>query len=173
MALSMDRDLLLGCALLLVIVYIGVFKKSELIRPLLIAAGLAVAWTFLAREEYGYNAPVTVIYSVNLYALFAWTLSMLLSYQIYKLLHRRFPVKKLWAKLLLYNSFYLPLLILFETVAYYNLGIVNLATAQYSGLPICNCLHAPHWMQLSYILMGSVYMILVYVSYRIGDRKHM
>lgn len=169
----MDRDLLLGGILLLVISYMMIFKRNDLVRPLLVATGLALAWTFIAREQYGYNAPVTVLFSLNLYALFAWILSMLFSYQLYKLLHRRFPVKQLWQKLLLYNSFYLPLLILLETVAYYNFGVVNLATSQYSGLPICDCIHAPQWMQLAYILMGSIYMMLVYFSYRIVARKHL
>lgn len=169
----MDRDLLLGGILLIVIAYILIFKKSQLVRPLLVATLLAVLWTFIAREQYGYNAPVTVMFSLNLYALFAWILSMLFSYQLYKILHRRFPVKRLWQKLLLYNSFYLPLLIILETVAYYNLGVVNLATSQYSGLPICNCIHAPHWMQLAYILMGSIYMTLVYLSYRVVARRHL
>ena len=48
-----------------------------------------------------------------------------------------------------------------ETISYHILEIRNLATANYKGLPICNCVHAPLWMQISYFIIGPLYFLVL------------
>ncbi len=168
----MTRDVLFGLILCCVILYVMLYRRQQLGRPLLLAAGVALVWTSLAHEQYGYNAPITTVFSINLYALFAWTLGLIASFQLYRLLNRRITPSNWWQKLLLYNSFYLPLLLLAETVAYHVFGVVNVATAAYRGLPLCDCLHAPLWMQLAYFMMGTVYISLVFITNRYHFTKY-
>ena len=42
-------------------------------------------------------------------------------------------------------------------MGYYLFNIHNIATSQFPGLPICNCIHAPTWMKIVYFSMGPVY----------------
>ncbi len=54
-------------------------------------------------------------------------------------------------------------LISVETIAYHLFGMQNLTAAAYPGIPICNCMHAQPWMQLSYFLLGPIYFIALKV----------
>ena len=49
------------------------------------------------------------------------------------------------------------LLILAEVLGYHVFEIRNAATGMYPGLPICDCIHAPPWMQAVYFALGPLY----------------
>ena len=59
-----------------------------------------------------------------------------------------------------FSFIYFFLLVTAEYLAYHHLNIQNISTSQYQGLPFCDCLHAPRWMQFSYFAMGPVFFIL-------------
>ena len=56
---------------------------------------------------------------------------------------------------------YAVAVVIAETVGYHLLGIHNIGTSQYVGLPLCDCLHAPIWMQIGYFSLGPLHWLLV------------
>ncbi len=130
-------------------------------KKLLLAFIVALIWMLIAHKEYSYNRNFASVFGINLFPLIAWTFSLLVMYIIYFHFERFLKNKTFLKKLLLFVAIYWPLLIFFETIFYHLFNLKNLATASYSGLPICNCLHAPHWMQLAYFLLGPIYFLLV------------
>ncbi len=127
---------------------------------LLFAIIIALSWSYFAREQYGYNKDILTFYGMSSFPAFAWASGLLANHMLYlkaehKLNHR---IKKhLVFRISAFSLFYIMVLLTMETVAYYVFDIKNIATSIYPGLPICNCLHAPRWMQGFYLLIGPIF----------------
>ena len=150
---------------LLAIPYLILSKRTSLLYPFAISSLISFIWVFLARNYYYYNYNFVVLWKINLFPLFAWALGLFSFYLAY-LHYEPFLIKKIgrgFIKMLaLFSALYLPLLILVEDIGYNFLDIHNLAAANYSGLPFCNCLHGPVWLKLAYFLMGPVFFTICY-----------
>jgi hypothetical protein len=91
-----------------------------------------------------------------------WGLGLFFSYLVYLIIIHGFKIRFLAPRFLIYIFVYWLLLLIAETFGYFVLNVHNVATSQYPGLPICHCLHAPLWMQISYFALGPIYFWLVH-----------
>ena len=114
----------------------------------------------IANNQYGYNRNVMTIFGLSSFPLFAWACGLFAAYLIYSHWEHKFKFVNFIKKTLLFIAFYWPLLISIETIAYHVFNIKNLSAAAYAGLPICDCIHAPLWMQISYLALGPLYFII-------------
>lgn len=144
------------------VAYLVVTRRQSLFLHFSVASALAATWAFLGRAEYGYNQPFLVVAGVNAFALFGWAAGLFACYLLFSHEERLRRVRGFGRQLLLFCVIYWPLLILAETLAYHAFGIHNLAAAAYPGLPICDCIHAPPWMQTLYFAMGPLYFSICY-----------
>lgn len=157
----MPKELVLLALLLGISGVITLKYRKILGRPLVIALLIGIVWSVLAKNEYGYSTNNVTVLGINLYPVLGWTVGLSVGYILFLSAQKVLSPKSWWAELLIFNAIYLPLLIVVETVAYHTFGVVNSATAEFAGLPICNCMHAPLWMQASYLLLGSIYFALL------------
>lgn len=155
-------DYVVITAFILLIPYIFLTQRESLKNHLLLALIIAFVWMGIARENYGYNREFITFLGFNLYALFAWAIGLFVVYLIYSHYEHFLKSKGYLHKLLLYIAIYWSLLILAETIAFHIFDIKNLYTSIYAPLPICNCIHAPRWMQTSYFLIGPIYFTISY-----------
>ena len=144
-------------AYLSTILYLVVTKRTNLFLHFTVASAMAAIWAFLGRSEYGYNQPFLVVDGINLFALFGWAAGLFASYLLFSHEEHVFRLKGFARQLGLFVAIYWPLLIAAETVAYHVFDIHNLAARAYPGLPLCDCLHAPRWMQALYFAMGPAF----------------
>ncbi len=132
-------------------------SKKTAFNYLMIASLVSIIWMFFANNQYGYNHKMLLLFGLNSFPLFAWATGLFLLYLLYSYLEIKLNLKNLITKTLFFIVLYWSVLIFAETVAYHVFNIKNVATAAYAGLPICNCLHAPPWMQISYFAIGPIY----------------
>ncbi len=158
----MSKEIFIVSLYIAIIAYVAVTRKKHYRLPAAVALGLATTWTLALGDLYYYNTASLTLASVNLYALSAWAAGLLIGYMLYSRARRIIKWRKSWQKLILFNLIYIPLLLAVETIAYHTFNVVNVGTSMYAGLPICDCIHAPAWMQLSYLIMGTVYLISVW-----------
>lgn len=151
-------DFLVMSVYILLFPYLYLTQRKEALNHLAVSSLIALAWVIFANSHYNYNFETLKIFGLNSYPLFSFAVGLFAGYILYS--HWEHKVKRWCSKLLLFSLIYWPLLILVETVAYYSFGIHNVATGIYAGLPICNCMHAPIWMQISYFLIGPIYFII-------------
>jgi hypothetical protein len=156
-SLFQDRaDLVLIISWLIVFVSVLICKRYTSFIHLIISTCIAFLWVYSARDYYGYNHSYYSLAGINLYPLAAWSLGL---YGVSEILNH-FEIDKNLVRLLIFTLFFWTLLILFETWAYHVIGIRNTSTGINSGLPFCNCIHAPVWMHVVYFSMGPVYYII-------------
>lgn len=146
-------DVLMGIIYLGILVYLLFFGRKKELYYLLIASVIAFIWVFVARSQYGYNQDMYVAFGLNFFPLFAWPVGLFASYLVYSRLNYK-------RKFLIFVVAYCSVLILMETVFYHVFDVKNLATAAYAGLPVCDCMHAPVWMQIVYFAMGPTYLLV-------------
>ena len=130
-----------------------------------LACLVASVWLFFSKDLYSYNQHFPTWGGINLFPLIVWLTSLFLFYFLYIVLENRFldklnPEQSFTRRFIFYAFIYWIFLLAVETFGYHVLNIHNLGTGQYSGLPICNCIHAPVWMQVSYFMMGPIYFML-------------
>lgn len=155
-------DYVVIAAYLLIIPYILITQRKSLYYHFVVASLVALVWMLIAKGEYGYNRDFLIVFDINLYPLFAWAIGLLGAYVIYSHYEHILKEQGFLRQFLLFVAFYWPLLISVEAIAYHIFNIRNLATAAYSGLPICNCIHAPRWMQAAYFAMGPIFFAICY-----------
>jgi hypothetical protein len=131
----------------------------------ILALLVAGVWLLFSKDLYSYNRHFMVIKGVNLFPLIIWLLGLFLFYFLYIFLEDKFwdrfnPSRTFWRRFFLYTLLYWVFLLTVESFGYHVLNIHNLGTSQYPGLPICDCIHAPVWMQVSYFMMGPIYFML-------------
>ena len=147
----------------LIIPYLVLTQRKVLFYHFIVALALGLIWMLIAKNEYRYNQDFLTVAGINLYPLFAWAVGLFLVYVIYSHYEHILNEQDFVQKLLLFTIFYVVLLITVETIAYHLFNIQNLAAAAYSGLPICDCIHAPHWMQAAYFAMGPIFFSVCYI----------
>lgn len=125
---------------------------------------LSFLWTISAREYYQYNYNFLEVFGINLFPLLMWTFGLYFIINIFFNLEKKWKITNFYLRFLSFSFVYFVGLIFLETAGYYLLGIHNLPTSTYPGLPICNCMHAPHWMQTIYFLMGPLYFLFCYLA---------
>jgi len=117
-----------------------------------IAFLISFFWVLFAKEQYLYEGKNFIIFGINMYSLFAWTFGLFLSIYVFE---KIIKIKK--NQFLYYFIFYLFALLFVETVFYHIFNVKNSVGANFSGLAICDCLHAPTWMKAVYFFMGPLY----------------
>ncbi len=156
-------DIVLIVSYFVLIIYLLISKRKLLLFHLAIASLLSFLWLLIAYQEYNYNQDFLIILGLNTFPYFAFSLGLFALYLIYSHYEYKFKNKSYLRELLLIILTYFPLLIIVETIAYHLFNIQNIASEMYAGLPICNCLHARRWMQISYFLMGPLYFSIIYL----------
>ena len=142
---------------LFLVPYLIFTKRFNSIVYISISLIVSLIWMLFANDLYKYEGYNINILGLNSYPLIAWTLGLFGMYILFK---QHEPSKKFIKNLVLFSISYTIVLLFLETVAYHIFEIRNAATAGYPGLPLCNCLHAPPWMQISYIMMGPIYFLI-------------
>ncbi|MBN2566742.1 hypothetical protein JXB02_01495 [Candidatus Woesearchaeota archaeon] len=141
---------------LLLYPYLHFTGRKRLIRMVLIGTAFALVWVAIAGDIYQYAFTSPMIGTFNTFAFLAWSLG--LAYLGVIMTHAekrwRLPFRM---RLLLFTLPYWLLLMTLETIAYHVWGYQNLPTGSYPGLPVCDCIHAPRWMQAVYLSMGPVF----------------
>ena len=158
----MRPDKVVMASFVLAFPYLMITRRSALSYHLLVSSSIALAWTAIARKEYGYARQFFSLFGLNAFPLFAWAAGLFATYLIYSRYECLLQEKSYIRKLALFSLIYWPLLIAVETAAYHLFDIRNIAAAAYSGLPVCDCLHAPLWMQAAYFLMGPLFFSICY-----------
>ena len=146
-------DHILMCSWIFIFFYLLQQRRIEAFLHLLLATLMASIWVHFAKDYYGYKYDYLTIFGMNSLPLMAWTLTLLCVGE----LCNQLPFKKKIFKYLIFVPTFWILLILFETVAYHVLEIRNTMTSNFIGLPYCDCIHAPVWMQVVYFTMSPVY----------------
>ena len=150
-------------AYFLAIPYLLLTERKILLYHFLVSSLIAIGWMLIAKKEYGYNYDFITVAGINFYPLFAWAVGMFAIYIIYSHYEHILKEQGFLRKMLLFVAFYWPWLIVVETVGYHMFNIHNLTTASYAGLPLCDCIHAPIWMQISYFLLGPIFFAICYL----------
>ncbi len=159
------QDYLVIGVYLLIIPYLVISERKTAFYHFLAASLVSLIWIIIAKNQYGYNQNFLTILGLNTFPLFAWAVGLFAMYLFYSYFEH-FKILKgkgFIRKIILFCIFYFPILIIMETSGYYLFNIHNLTTANFPGLPICNCLHAPGWMQISYFALGPVFFAICYV----------
>lgn len=153
--------------ILAIIVYLSLYayliltKRKADIAYLLISSILAISWITFAKNDYNYDRGMIHIFGLSAFPLFAWATGLAALYLLYYDIEQIFMENNGWLKrFVLFTVLYFFFIITLETIAYHVFGIRNVATRIYPGLPICDCIHAPKWMQLSYFLIGPIYFLI-------------
>lgn len=163
LALFLRADLWIIGVFCFLIPYCYFTNRDALIRVLGVSFVVSLAWMGFAKEMYNYSLGFVSLFGINLYALFSWTCGLFAVYVMY--LHYEGVVKKysFWIRFLIFSMFYIVVLLLAEWSFYHYFGIQNAMTTMYSGIPLCNCLHAPFWMQVGYLLLGPLFFLIMSV----------
>ena len=138
--------------------YLVATGRRHLIQGHVVAIVCSLAWMFYGGDIYGYRDRYLYIGDISVYPLAAWAMCFSLSLVLSN--HWRFRVPSWWKAFLAYCIVYWIIVLGYETIAYHLLGIRNPATVGYPGLPICDCIHAPLWVQVSYLSMGPLYYLV-------------
>lgn len=132
--------------------YLWTTGRAHLLRDFCLATILGWGLVFFFASFYTYEPSFL---GLSLFPLFAWPLGLFST----KLFQNNWAPKKY--PLLSFLLIYWGLLIFEEIVGYHFLGIQNIGTAMYAGLPFCNCLHAPWFMQFAYLVIGPLYFFVL------------
>lgn len=168
----MSKEIILLSFYIAILAYVLIARKSQMFLPAIVAFAIGLVWTAMVGDIYGYNTHTVTFLGINIYALIAWSVGLLIVYGLYLIARKVVRVSKGWPELALFNALYIPLLIAVETVAYHGFNVVNVATSSYRGLPLCDCMHAPAWMQASYLLMGTVFFLAVWLCLKVAGSRN-
>lgn len=134
--------------------------NENLARHFLVSFIVVAAWMIIVKDQYYYNYNFFEIFGISLFPLVIAPIGLLFIYIIYSSLVVHLKLNNLFSRFSFFVFIYWVMLILAETIGYHGLSINNLGTANYPGLPMCDCIHAPGWMQLGYLLIGPIYFII-------------
>jgi len=136
-------------------------NKKQWLPYLGVALTISVIWNLFASSQYGYNQTFLSIGPISIFPLLAWMIGLFSLHILYISILPRTSFEGFTKQLLFYIALYWPILLIAETIGYHSLNIKNSAAAQYPGLPFCDCLHAPLWMQIAYLMIGPAYFLCV------------
>ena len=143
------------------------FMRKNLFKYLTLAFVISLIWQIINGQNYLYKYDLPRFFHINIYTLFIWAIGLFGIMVVYDFVEYKFKIKHLAVKIIVFLLMYWTCLIIVETVAYHVVEIRDIATSQYPGLPICNCLHAPWWMKLVYFALGPI----MWISSRLLDVK--
>lgn len=149
-------DYVLIFTLIILPLYMFFTGRRDRIRYLLISFLVALTWVSIAKTEYSYNMKFLSFNGISVYPLIAWTLGLFGVYIVYLNYHNKSTKSGFFKKIFQFNLFYIPLMLLGETLGYHIFKIHNMENI-YSGLPVCDCLHAVWWMKIAYFVIGTVF----------------
>lgn len=152
-------DIVIIFAYFFIFLYLYISSRKNWIYYLCISSLVSLAWIFFANSYYGYNIEMLNFFGLNSFPLFAWAIGLFGVYFLFSNIKNYYVINH-FRSFLLFCFFYWSCLLLVETIGYHVFNIQNLETSVYQGLPLCNCIHAPVWMQISYFLLGPAYFIL-------------
>ena len=141
--------------------------KSFLHHNLLVAVlafAVAATWTYATRQMYDYNLAFATVFGVSVFPVIAWTIALTLGYTLITAFFKHVGIRPIPLQFLIMCVVYVATVVIVETIGYHVVGIQNLGTSQYVGLPLCDCLHAPRWMQFGYFALGPLHWILVKIA---------
>jgi hypothetical protein len=121
---------------------------------------IAFLWVYYARDNYGYNYSYFSVAGMNLLPVAAWSMGLLFVSEILN----HFALERIVVRLVIFTLLFWCALIFIETYAFHVIGIRNVSTGSSSGLPFCNCIHAPEWMRIVYFSIGPGYYLLTIIS---------
>ena len=139
--------------------YLLITKRKEMIFYLLISSLVALVWVLFANDQYNYNQKMIKISGLNAFTLFTSATGLFIVSMFYSHVKNYLKTKNKLINFLFFTLFYWLSILAGETIAYHIFHIHNLATVAYAGLPICDCIHAPAWMQISYFALGPIYFL--------------
>jgi hypothetical protein len=155
------HDILFIVAYFLLYPYLTITKRKKEITYLIVASVISLIWVLFANKQYGYNKEVFFVFGLNTAPLFAWAVGLFAIYFLYSAIEKKLYLKNIFTQTGVFITLYWTLLITIETIGYHVFDIKNLTAAMYSGLPLCNCIHAPLWMQIAYFLIGPMYFCVI------------
>ncbi|MGM5482283.1 MAG: hypothetical protein ACQESF_02365 [Nanobdellota archaeon] len=155
-------------AYFLIYPYLYLTLREELFIYVYVSTLFGIIWTIMANDYYGYNQSMIHIFGLNSIPLFGWSGGLFGVFFIYININRKLQKKSLVSRFLGFTALYVFFLIFVETISYHFFGIHNIANSAYSGLPLCDCIHAPFWMKSAYFLMGPVYFLACEVVEKLG-----
>ena len=153
-------DLVIITIFLLIIPYLIITKRKPLFYQFFVAFILASIWIFIANGNYKYSNDYVVVFGINIFPMFSWTVGLFGLYLVYSHYENILNRRSFLQKFLLFTISFWVLLIATESIAYHIFDIRNIMNIAYNGLPFCNCLHAPFWMQTAYFLIGPVFFLI-------------
>jgi hypothetical protein len=133
--------------------------SKKYITAIILSILLSAIWLNFSHDFYLYNHNFLNFGQAVVYPFIAWLIGLVLLFFIYEKISRK-ASDFLAAFMLTVLIYWLSLLVL-ETFSFHVLDIKNLATDAYPGLPLCDCLHAPRWMQATYFVLGPFYLFSV------------
>lgn len=153
-------DIILISAWIFAFVYLVLQRRYRSLLHQVMATVLAITWVSFAKNYYGYQADYQKFFGLNSLPLLAWTLTLLCLGELCD----KFNLGSKAYNFLVFVPAFWFFLILFETAAYHWLGLRNAFTKSYPGLPVCDCIHAPRWMQAAYFSMGPFYYFMILMA---------
>lgn len=119
---------------------------------------MSIIWGIVAQDYYGYAHQTFLIFGLNPYSISLWAVCLFAIYLLYD--HISDKLNSFFSRSMVFIVIYWVLLITIETLYYHVLNIRDIATSIYQGLPFCNCIHGPLWMQIAYLGMGPIYFMV-------------
>jgi len=156
-------DYVVIAAYILIIPYLILTQRKLLFYHFIVGSAVALIWVLITKNEYRYDIDFFTVAGINVYPLFAWAVGLFFVYVVYSHYGYILIEQSFARKILLFIAFYIPLLIIAETVSYHLFNIRNIAAAALPGLPICDCIHAPRWMQAAYFAIGPIFFTISYI----------
>ncbi|MCH8860759.1 MAG: hypothetical protein IH843_06500 [Thaumarchaeota archaeon] len=153
-------DYVVIAAYFLVIPYLILTQRKLLFYHFMVGSVVALVWMLITKNEYLYDQDFLTTLGINLYPLFAWAVGLFAIYVIYSHYEHILKEQSFLKQILLIIAFYIPVLIAVETISDHLFNIRNIAAAAFPGLPICDCIHAPRWMQAAYFTLGPIFFTL-------------
>lgn len=148
---------------ILIYPYLFISQRVEAIKYIILSSIISYVWILIANDLYGYNQSMLKIFGYNIFPFLGWSMGLFIVYLIYSHWEYKLNTIIFYKKLLFFTIIYWILLIFIETFAYHGLNIQNMTTSMYSGLPFCDCIHAPNWMKVVYFLIGPLYFTICYI----------
>jgi hypothetical protein len=150
--------------------YLILTKRSKWIVRLALATAVALVWVIIANGMYSYRVGVINLFGINVFTFLSWALGLYGVITLYTHINTLVGLKGLKERMLLFVAVFWPGLIIVESVAYHVLLFRNIPTGMFPGLPLCDCIHAPMWMQFAYLAMGPIYFALC-EAFGVGNGK--
>lgn len=156
---------------LFLVIYVIFTRRKILFYCLLASSGIALIWLLIAKNQYAYSEYSMTILDLNVIPLLGWAAGLFWGYLIYLQIEYFLKKKSFLRGLLVFVAFGWPLLIVGETISYHVLKVHNIPTAAYPGLPLCDCIHVPPWMQVAYFTIPVIYFSICYLIRLVNTGK--